>query len=385
MQHQLPARAEVVVVGGGCVGVSAAYRLAAAGAEVLLLERDELGAGSTIKAAGGVRAQFSDRVNVELGRRSLRQFETFADDLGQEIDLHTVGYLFLLSRTDDVRAFEDAVALQNELGVPTRMIDVDEARRLSPLIVTDGLIAASFHPGDGHCDPASVVAGYAAAARRHGATIRSGVAVTGMDRSAERVTAVHTTAGSVACDGVVIAAGAWSAQVGAWAGVDLPVTPLRRQVLITEPIPGLRPDTPMTIDHASAFYFHNEGDGLLVGMSDPDETAGFHLERDEAWLPRLADVVERRTPSLSAVGIRTGWAGLYEMTPDHNGLVGRQGNVAYATGFSGHGFLMAPALGEVVRDLWLGEDPVVDVSPLSPDRFDPGHRGPRVRAERHIV
>lgn len=381
----MPSRAEVVIVGGGCLGVSAAYRLAAAGVDVVLVERDELGSGSTIKAAGGVRAQFSDRVNVELGARSLRQFRSFASDLGQEIDLHTVGYLFLLSNPDDVRAFEEAVALQNSLGVPTRMIDAEEAQRLSPLISTEGVLAASFHAGDGHCDPASVVAGYATHARRHGARIVRGVGVGGMDRSGGRVTTVHTTAGPIHCDGVVIAAGAWSGEVGAWAGVDLPVTPLRRQVLVTERVPGLRTDTPMTIDHGTSFYFHHEGDGLLIGMSDPDETVGFRLERSETWLPRLADAIERRTPSLSDVGIRTGWAGLYEMTPDHNGLVGREGNVVYATGFSGHGFLMAPALGEVVRDLWLGQDGVIDVSSLSAARFTGSEGGPSVRAERHIV
>lgn len=382
--ESLPSRAEVVVVGGGCLGASAAYRLAASGVDVVLVERDELGSGSTIKAAGGVRAQFSDPVNVRLGARSLEQFRTFAADLGQEIDLHTVGYLFLLSSPDDVRDFETAVAVQNDLGVPTRMIDVAEAQRLSPLVVTDGLLAAAWHPGDGHCDPASVVAGYAGAARRHGARIVRGVAVTGMDRSGDRVSAVHTSAGSVACDGVVVATGAWSREVGAWAGIDLPVTPLRRQVLVTDAVPGLRPDTPMTIDHATSFYFHNEGDGLLIGMSDPDETPGFKLARDEAWLGRLADAIDRRTPSLSGVGLRTGWAGLYEMSPDHNGMVGRESNVVYATGFSGHGFLMAPALGEVVRDLWLGAEPVIDVSPLSAGRFS-GAATPSLRVERHIV
>jgi len=374
-------RAEVVVVGAGCLGVSAAYRLAEAGVDVLLVEAREPGAGSTIKAAGGVRAQFSDDVNIALAARSLAAFASFEADLGQAIDLHTVGYLFLLSTAEDVAHFERSVDRQNALGVPSVMLDVEEALALSPYVVGDGLLGAAFHAGDGHCDPASVVAGYLRGARRHGARLCAGTAVTGMQRSGDRVTAVETTAGTVRCDGVVVAAGAWAAQVGGWAGVRLPVTPLRRQVLVTEPVPGKVRGAPFTIDHATSFYFHDEGDALLLGMSDPDQRPGFDEHRDDGWLTRLAEAVERRTPELSGVGIRTGWAGLYEMTPDHNGLLGRSSNVVYATGFSGHGFLMTPAVGEVVRDLWLGQDGPVDVSPLSADR----EFGAAPVVERHIV
>jgi sarcosine oxidase subunit beta len=183
---------------------------------------------------------------------------------------------------------------------------------------------------------------------------------------------VRTEAGTVRTDTVVCAAGAWSAEVGAWVGVDLPVTPLRRQVLVTEPVPGLDPRTPFTIDFGTSFYFHAEGEGVLLGMSDPDETPGFALARSDAWLPRLGEAVARRAPALSEVGIAGGWAGLYEMTPDHNALIGRAGAVEgflYATGFSGHGFLMGPAVGEVLRDLYLGEQPFVDISALSAARF----------------
>lgn len=374
-------RAEVVVAGAGCLGASAAYRLAQAGVDVLLLDRGEPGAGSTIKAAGGVRAQFSDEVNIALAARSLAQFGRFEAELGQAIDLHTVGYLFLLSTGQDVADFERAVERQNALGVPSRMLSVEEAVALSPYVVGDGLLGAAFHAGDGHCDPASVVAGYLRAARALGARVRTGTPVTGMQRVGERVTAVETAEGPVACDGVVVAAGAWSREVGAHAGVDLPVTPLRRQILVTEQVPGKVRGAPMTIDHATSFYFHDEGDALLVGMSDPEEEPGFDVRRHDRWLPRLAAAIERRTPALAGIGIRTGWAGLYEMTPDHNGLVGRSGNVVYATGFSGHGFLMAPAVGEVVRDLWLRQDAVVDVSTLAADR----DFGAAPVVERHIV
>jgi len=369
----LPSRASVVVVGGGVMGLSTAYHLASAGVtDVVLVERDELGCGSTCKAAGGVRAQFSDAVNVELGLRSLRTFETFEQTFGQDIDLHQVGYLFLLERADDVGAFEQNVALQNEIGVPSRMIDVEEAKRLSPLISTEGLLAAAWSPTDGHCTPESVVGGYAAAARRAGATLVRHCAVTRIDSSGGDITGVVTERGTISTDTVVCTAGAWSRDLGAMVGVDLPVEPLRRQILTTEPVPGLDPRTPFTIDFATSFYFHAEGPGLLLGMSDPDETPGFKLDVSDEWLAGLTDAVERRAPALGEVGLRPGWAGLYEMTPDHNALVGESAEVSrflYATGFSGHGFLMGPAVGEVMRDLYLGRDPVVDVSSLTAARF----------------
>ncbi|MBA2953702.1 FAD-dependent oxidoreductase [Nocardioides sp. MAH-18] len=380
----MPDRASVVVIGGGVIGLSTAYHLARAGVpDVLLLERDDLGSGSTCKAAGGVRAMFSDPVNVELGLRSLRAFETFGEEPGQEIDLHRSGYLFLLDDPGDVADFEAAVALQNSLGVPSRMVSPGEAQALSPLISTDGLLAAAWSPGDGHCTPEAVVLGYAAGARRAGARVVNRCAVTGIEVDGGEVRAVLTDHGRVLTDTVLCAAGAWSAAVGEMAGVDLPVVPLRRQILTTEPTPGLDPATPFTIDFTTSLYFHREGPGLLVGMSDPDEQPGFSLARTDAWLPRLGAAIERRVPALADVGIASGWAGLYEMTPDHNALVGEAAGVSrflYATGFSGHGFLMGPAIGEVVRDLVLGRPPVVDVSGLSVDRFAAG-----VRPERNIV
>ncbi|HYO36452.1 MAG TPA: FAD-binding oxidoreductase [Geodermatophilus sp.] len=383
--RSLPPTASVVVIGGGVTGLATAYELARAGVrDVVLVDRDAFGAGSTCKAAGGVRAMFSDPVNITLGARSLETFRDFPARFGQEIDFAAVGYLFLLSTPEAVAAFEDAVALQNSLGVPSRMIDVAEAQRLSPLIAADGLLAAAFSPTDGHCTPESVVLGYASAARRAGATLLPHCAATGLEVGDGRVTAVHTAAGTIRTDAVVCAAGAWSAEVGGWAGVDLPVTPLRRQVLVTEPVPGLDPHTPFTIDFATSFYFHREGRGLLMGMSDPDETPGFRLTRSDAWLPRLGEAIERRAPELAGVGVASGWAGLYEMTPDHNALIGRADEVEgflYATGFSGHGFLMGPAVGEVVRDLYLGRETLVDVSGLGAARF----RGAGVRPELNVV
>ena len=376
--------AEVVIVGGGVMGTSTAFHLAEAGVEgVVLLERDELGAGSTSKAAGGVRAQFSDALNIQLGARGLEAFERFGQRPGGEIDLQQCGYLFCLTTPEDLATFEAAVALQNELGVSSRMLSAAEAGALSPYLATDDLLGAAFHDRDGICSPDGVVQGYAAGARRLGAELRTGVTVTSIEADEAGVQAVLTSAGRITCGSVVLVAGAWSEALAATAGVHLPVTPLRRQIVVTEPLADRWP-TPMTIDAASTFYFHREGPGMLMGLSYEDEEPGFDLSVDDAWLPTLLAAIERRAPGLSDVGIAHRWAGLYEDSPDHNALIGEAADrpgFFYATGFSGHGFLQGPAVGEVLRDLWLGREPFVAVGPLSADRFQVG----ALRPERHIV
>ncbi|MEU4776734.1 FAD-binding oxidoreductase [Micromonospora sp. NPDC023633] len=370
--NEIPSKASVVIIGGGVIGVSAAYHLVAAGVrDVVLIERGALGSGSTCRAAGGVRAQFSDRVNIELATRSLETYQRFGERFGQDIDLRQVGYLFLVDDPDTVAEFEAAVALQNDLGVPSRMVSVPEAQRLSPLISTDGLVAAVYSPTDGHCTPESVVLGFATAARRLGARLVTNCAATGIEQDGDRIVAVGTQGGRIETDTVICAAGAWSREVGTWAGVDLPVVPLRRQLVLTEPVADLDPATPFTIDFGTAFYFRAEGAGLLLGMSDPNEQPGFTTDWSEDWLTDVAAAVQRRAPALTDVGLTTGWAGLYEMTPDHNALIGTggDGRFLYAAGFSGHGFMMGPAVGEVLRDLFLQRPTFTDISGFHAGRF----------------
>ena len=381
MSTSLPDRAEVVIIGGGVMGASTAFHLAEAGVtDVLLLEKDSLACGSTSKSAGGVRAQFSDAVNIALGIRSLPAFEQFGVRPGGEIDLHQVGYLVLHTDETAWAVAQEAVALQNSLGIPTQLLTAAEAGALSKGVEVGDVIGATFHPRDGYCSPENVVQGYAAGARALGATVRTGVGVTGIETSGGEITGVVTDQGVVATSTVVCAAGAWSREVGRWVGVDLPIDPLRRQIIVTEPLNeellALYPmDTPMTIDAASTFYLHREGPGLLVGMSYQDESLGFHDGFSEDWLPDLLEAMERRAPALLDVGIAHRWAGYYEVTPDHNAVIGEATSVSrflYAAGFSGHGFLQGPAVGEVMRDFYLGQPPVVDVSTMSADRFSAG-------------
>ncbi|HXG76809.1 MAG TPA: FAD-binding oxidoreductase [Gaiellaceae bacterium] len=379
-----PARAEVVVVGGGIAGTSIAFHLAEAGLDVCLLERAELASGSTSRAAGGVRAQFSDPLNVELGRRSLELYAAFAERPGAEIDLRQVGYLFLLDREEDVASFEAAVALQNELGVPSRFVSLEEAAELCPLAGLDGVLAATYSPLDGHASPEAAVQGYAAGARAHGATILTGCPVREVDVSGGTVRGIVTEAGYVETGTVVCAAGAWSPALAATAGVELPVSPVLREIGYTGPVPGLPERLPLTVDFSTGFYYHREGPGLLFGLADPAQPPGFDQPTDPAWLEQVLAVAERRLPALVEMPIAGGWKGYYEVTPDHNALVGEDPQVArflYATGFSGHGFLQGPAVGEVVRDLVLGREPFVDVAPLAAERFARGE----ARPERNVI
>lgn len=383
MSQALPATANVVIIGGGVMGASAAFHLAEAGVrDVVLLEMGEFASGSTSKAAGGVRAQFSDPINIELGARGLSAFENFHIRPGYAIDLHQVGYLFLLTTPAQVETYRQSIALQNAMGIESRLLSREEAQALSPAAITDDVLGAAHHARDGYCSTENVVLGYISGARRHGAQAFTNVRVDGIEVSNGQISAVRTPLGNIQTATVICAAGAWSARIAELAGVELPIEPLRRQILVTEPLPtSLLSQFPdgqaMTIDADTTFYWHREGPGVLYGMSFRDETPGFKFEYSDEWLPSLADAMERRCPSLLEVGIAHKWAGLYEVTPDHNALVGESDTVSrflYAAGFSGHGFLQGPAIGEVLRDLYLGVEPVIDVRPFSANRFAAGMR-----------
>ncbi|MCQ6250044.1 NAD(P)/FAD-dependent oxidoreductase [Streptomyces malaysiensis] len=382
----VPASADVVIIGGGVMGVSIAFHLAEAGVtNIVVVERGDLGRGSSGKPIGGVRAQFSDPLNIELGSRSLRAFEEFPHRPGADIRFDTVGYLFLLDSERQASDFAAGVGLQNSLDVPSRMIGPEDAQRLCPYLSTDGLVAAAYSPADGHARPGLVVQGYAAAAARAGVTIATRTAVRGMDTAGDRVVAVHTSHGRIACSAVICAAGAWSARIGDMVGVHLPVRPVKRQLAFTAPLAPPAPRIPFTIDFSSTAYFHNSDDGLLLGLADPGQAEGFDTTWTPEWLELFRTVARHRAPALADMETAGGWAGLYEVTPDHNALIGRSGelpNFLYAAGFSGHGFLQTPAVGEVVRDLYLEREPFTDVSPLSADRF---HRGAEIRPEAHVV
>ncbi len=367
-------KADVVVVGGGVMGASTAFHLAEAGVNVVLVEKAELASGSTSKAAGGVRANFSDELNIALGARSLELFNDFANRPGQEIDLHHDGYLFVLTREDDVALFERSTQLHQAAGVTSQMVSPERAVELSPYLAIDDVLAASWTPGDGHCTPESVVLGYASGARRLGARVLTNTEVLDIHTRGNEITGVRTTTTEIETRCVIDCAGVWSPQISAMVGVDLPITPRKRELIVTEPVPNL-PPTAFTIEYSTSLYWHREGRGLLMGFSDPTTPEGWDLARDPSFGEKLAELLERRAPQLLDVGMSSGWAGYYEVTPDHNALVGEAASITrflYAAGFSGHGFLQGPAVGETLRDMYLGRTPSIDLSVFSVDRFAAG-------------
>jgi sarcosine oxidase, subunit beta len=384
---EVPSSAAVVIIGGGVIGTSVAFNLAQAGvSDVVLIERNTLASGSTSKAAGGVRASFSHPVNIKMGMRGLEVYSRFFEDFGQDIEFRRNGYLYLLDNETDMSVFAESVAIQNANGVRSEMINPARAKEISPLIETDGLLGAAWSPDDACATPEGVVMGYARAARELGVKIVQNCAVSAIEVSNGAISAVVTDGGTITTSTVVCAAGAWSKVIGEMVGFDLPVSPKRRQIGFTQPSSSLPRHSPLTIDFSSSFYFHPEGEGLMFGWADPDEPTGFNLEFDlDGWLPRFAPVVERRVPSLFDMGISTGWAGLYEVTPDENQIIGRSADVdglLYATGFSGHGFLMGPATGEIICDLVLDREPRYDISSFDVRRFLVAPTG---RSEHNIV
>ena len=381
MTAELPRSADAVIVGGGVVGCSLAYHLARGGVRPLLLERGELGAGSTSRAAGGVRQQFSTDVNVRVSRMSLAMLRRFPDEIGTSADYRPIGYLFLATGDDEAELFARNVAVQRAAGLDdVELLSVDGALELVPELRADDLSAATWCPSDGLAGPNEVTLGYAHAARRLGATVVEGVGVDAVERVAGRVDGVRAGGVHVAAPIVINCAGPHAATVGAMAGVEVPVTPYRRQLFITEPFALSRP-VPMTVDYRTSFYFHPEGPGLMLGMSDPAEPPSTDTNLDWQFLEHLIEHAIWRLPVLERAEIRTGWAGLYEVSPDNNAIVGETPELPgfwLCCGFSGHGFMQAPAMGHLLAEQLLGRDPEIDIAPYSPQRFASGALIPEV-------
>ncbi|MGH7911364.1 MAG: NAD(P)/FAD-dependent oxidoreductase [Candidatus Dormibacteraceae bacterium] len=381
----MPATADLVIVGGGVIGCSLAYHLARAGERVVLLERETLGSQSTGRCAGGVRQQFSAELNVRMQRYSVARFERFADEIGHPLDFRQIGYLLLLTEPAQVTSFREQFAMWQRCGLEeARWLSAEEARRLSPPTSVDDVLAATFCPSDGIASPNDVTAGYAAAARRAGAVLVEGCAVVGLETAGGRISAVQTSQGRIQTPLCFDAAGAWSGRIAALAGIELPVEPYPRHVFLTGPAPEIARDNPMTIDMASSFYFHPEGDGVLFGMGERDERPTFDQHVDPTFLERVVGVAERRLPPLLDLGIQTSWVGLYEMTPDHQPFLGPVEEVEgfwCACGFSGHGFQMAPAVGNLLTQLLLDGRSDLDLAPFSPQRRRTG----AWRAEQNVI
>lgn len=368
---------DFIVIGGGVMGASTAYHLAARGFnKVLLLEKDEFfGLGATGRCAGGVRYQFATEVNIRLSIESLPMLERFEDEIGQAIDYRKHGYLFILSNEQDVAVFRNDVALQNKLGINTEWLSGDEIRKRLPMMHLEDIIAGTFNPNDGIVDPNGVVMGYISAAQRLGVKALNNMPVIGIHVRDGVVNGVKTPEGDYYAPVVIDATGPWAGITSKLAGVDLPITPLRRQWLTTSPLPEIPEDYPFVLDFAQSLYFHREGPGLLTGMSNPYEIAGFDQSIDQDWELVHMEAAIARLPLLEKAGLVSRLAGLYEVTPDAHPIFGKTPVEGYyvITGFSGHGFMHGPIAGKLMAEIILdGNTSTMDVSMLDLARFAEG-------------
>ncbi len=375
MVSKLPKTADVVVIGGGVMGASTAYHLAAAGAgKVILLEKEPyFGQGATGRCAGGVRYQFATEINVQLSIVSLAMLDRFEEDTGQNPLYRKCGYLFVLTNEAEVEQFKSNIAMQKLLGVETEWLSADEVRARLPMMRFDDALAGTIHPNDGLADPNSVVMGYIQRARQLGVTALTEIEVLDIDTASNGVRGVVTSAGTIDTRIIVNAAGPWVSLIGSMVGLEIPITPIRRQMLTTTPLPDLAPDFPFVIDFAQSLYFHREGDGILTGMSNPGEKPGFDQSIDGDWELVAMQAAAERMPMLETAGRQTGWAGLYEVTPDAHPIFGETPIDGFylVGGFSGHGFMHGPIAGKLMTERILeGHSHTVDISSLDLARFD---------------
>jgi sarcosine oxidase subunit beta len=332
--------------------------------------------GATGRCAGGIRYQFSTEINIRLSLLSMPMLDRFEEELGQHIGIRRDGYLFLLTNEHDVEAFRRNVALQHSLGVQTQWLSGDEVRRRVPQLAADDVLAGALHDKDGLADPNSVVMGYVNAAKRLGVRAFTEAGVTAIDTRGGKVRGVQTTRGSIACEVVVNAAGPWAAPISATAGVELPIVPLRRQIITTTPLPEVASDFPFVLDFAQSLYFHREGEGILTGQSNPHEKPGFDESVDLDWELAHMEAAVARLPLLARAGRQSHWAGLYEVTPDAHPIIGgvpQLDGYYVVAGFSGHGFMHGPGAGLLLSEVILdGHASTLDISSLDYNRFAEG-------------
>jgi sarcosine oxidase, subunit beta len=382
----VPRTASVVVIGGGVVGCSIAYHLARRGVrDVVVLERETVGSGTTSKAAGGVRAQFPTETEIRFSLESRQVFASFKDEFGVDPSYKQIGYLFLISDAADLAGFSERMALQRRLGVDVRLITPAEAQAIVPALFVEDLVAAVWGPEDGFAGPAEVTQGFAARARELGVRIVEGVEVRGLAIADGRVRGVATTSGDIATPVAVNAAGPAAARVGRLAGLALPVAPRRRHIFFTEPFPAIPGPVPLTTDRASGFYFRKEMEQVLLSPGDVEDI-GEDLAAPVDW-SRVEDAVGKaihRLPLLEGARIAGGWAGLRPLTPDDHAIIGWAPGLEgffLAVGFGGHGFQHSPATGRLVAEWIVDGKPSMDLSLFDAARFAAGHgiaadRGP---------
>ncbi|MCD6317892.1 FAD-binding oxidoreductase [Candidatus Aerophobetes bacterium] len=366
--------AEVIIIGGGVIGTSIAYHLAKMGCKnIVILEKEYIGFGSTGKCAGGIRQQFSTEINIKLSMESRRFFEHFEEEIGYPIDFYQNGYLILANTEEEMKIFQQNLALQDKLGLKVYLLSPQDVKKIIPQLNTEDILGATYCPTDGFADPSSVVQGFASSCRKMGAKIYEKTEAVGIEFKGEKIKKIVTNKGKFETAVLVNAAGPYAGIIGKMIGLDIPIRPSRRHIFVTEPLDKIRKNSPMIIDFHSGFWFRREGPSLIFGMRNPNEKEGFDTSIDWDFLTEVvAEVACHRLPLIADTGIMNAWAGLHADTPDCQAILGEVSGmegVYLACGFSGHGFMHSPAVGKIIAELIFGEKPFLDISSLSPDRF----------------
>lgn len=375
-------KADVVIIGGGNIGTCILYYLLKKGCKnVTLVEKNTIASESTGKSAGGFRQQFSTDINIKMSKFSVDMFSQLNEELELETIFHQKGYLFLANNEKQFELFKQNVQLQKSLGIDVTLINNDELKQLVPGIYTEDLVGATYCPTDGFTDPYEIAQGYAKMARRLGAKIKEKTEVTAIKTEKGKVVGVETTKGTIQTNIVINAAGPWSGEIGKLAGVDLPIKPYRRQIFTSGPFKHFKEThyvMPMVVD-PTGVYMRSEGDCVLMGYADRSEPPSFNQNVEWSFLEKLVVPAVERMPVFETLEINSGWAGLYDTTPDHHAILGTVPQLEgfiLACGFSGHGFMHSVAVGVNIAELVLnGKSTSVDISPLHISRFDNGAKG----------
>ena len=369
-------KADVVIIGGGIVGLSIAYYLALRRAgKIVLFEKGQLGEGSTSRCVGGIRTQFSTEINIRFSLESLKTFEQFKEEFGVDPEFKRIGYLFLATTEWEIGAFRENIRLQRKFNIPVEFLSPDEIRSRWPYLRTDDILGGTFCSWDGYAGPSEVLSGFVNGAKRAGVKICEGMEIIGISLARGRIHSVKTKDEEIFTPVVVNAGGPRAASIGEMAGIKIPVKPLRRQIFITAPFHVTNGPIPLTIDFHRGWYFRKEGNGLLLpGPIDPEPS--FNLNTDYKAMAETSENAMVRVPALEKARIARGWAGLYEISPDHHAILGKVPEVEgliLANGLSGHGFQHSPAVGKVISELITdGDARTIDISSLSIERFEKG-------------
>jgi sarcosine oxidase subunit beta len=368
--------ADIVIIGGGIVGLSIAYYLALKKAgRIVLFEKGQLGEGSTGRCVGGIRTQFSTEINIRFSLESLKTFERFGEEFGVSPEFKKIGYLFLATTEQEIGVFRENVMLQKKFNIPVEFLSPGEIKSRWPYLRADDVLGGTFCSRDGYAGPNEVLSGFVNGAKRAGVKIYEGTEIVGISLVKGRIHSVKTKSEEIFTPAVVNAGGPYAASIGEMAGIRIPVKPLRRQIFVTAPFHLTDHPIPLTIDFHRGWYFRQEGNGLL--LSGPlDGEPSLNLNTQYEAMAETSENATYRVPALEKARIATGWAGLYEISPDHHAILGKvpeAEGLILANGFSGHGFQHSPAVGKVISELITdGAASTIDISSLSIERFEKG-------------